>query len=150
MSQVNFHLLIVSYGGEGQLPGTCFRMEKYCSQPKLSRKYIKLHCAPKIYLLLHLGYVLRTKTKLLRELNFDLYQASEVKILNFENCECPFFRNFWPVAIFKIQYLRPSIYRASRGKGNIYGISNNTVYRISIYISLLIKVANSGNENGAR
>ena len=36
---------------------------------------------------------------------------------------------------------RPSIYRTSRGNGNMHGISNCTVNRISIYNSLHIKVA---------
>ena len=41
---VCWNFLIVSYGEKCQLPGTFFRMEKYCSQPKLSHFQIaKMH-----------------------------------------------------------------------------------------------------------
>ena len=47
-------------------------------------------------------------------------------------------------------YSRPSIYRAHREKGNMHGISNLTVNRILIYISVYTKVAIWENENRAR
>ena len=74
--------------------------------------------------------------------------GSEQKLQKAISCNKTYERFTYSIDPVHIQY-RPSIYRASRGKGNMYGISNYTVYRISIYISLLIKVVNLGNENWA-
>ena len=76
--------------------------------------------------------------------NFTFFQIFSSFFLRFRQNFLRYFQKFFNI-FFKS---RPSIYCVSRGKANMHGIPNCTVYRISIFI--LVYLENLGNENWAR